>query len=463
MSEKASGAREVFSSKFGAVLTAAGAAVGLGNIWGFPYVTGRNGGGAFVIIYVASVVLIGVPLMISEFVIGRKGQKNVIGSINAITPNSPWRIGGWLGLIASFFVLGFYGVVAGWSVASFFKALGGGFHGQDSGAIGGAFGAFVEGYWPVLWHLVFMALTTIIVIRGIRRGIERFARLIMPALFGILVLLAVYGTAALSGTAEGWAFLFRPDWAAVSWRTIAIAIGAAFFSLGVGNGVMVTIGSYMQKDTDLAKTAFQVSMTDTAVAVIAGIAIFPAVFALGFEPTRSGSLAFVTVPSVLQLFPGGAVVHYVFTLLFFFLLSVAALTSSVTTLELVVAYFTEEKNTRRVPTAVMVSGVMFLIGVPCALSVGAVPALKVAGMPFVWFLVDFLEAFVLPLGGIIFTLYVGWAIKKEELRSILSVGHEGRSPWYFESLHVMLRYVIPIAVFVILLYTANEYFFHLTS
>ena len=461
MSDNTSGIREVFSSKFGAVLTAAGAAVGLGNIWGFPYVTGRNGGGAFVIIYVASVVLIGIPLMISEFSIGQKGRKNVIGSINAITPNSPWRIGGWLGIVASFFVLGFYGVVAGWSVSNFFKALIGGFHGLDSGAIGGSFGAFIAGYWPVFWHLVFMALTTIIVIAGVRNGIERFARLIMPALAGILVLLAVYGSLTLDGTAAGWAFLFRPDWGAVTWRTVAIAIGAAFFSLGVGNGVMVTIGSYMEKGTNLAKTAFQVSMTDTAVAIIAGIAIFPAVFALGFEPTRSGSLAFVTVPSVLQLFPGGAVVHYVFTLLFFFLLSVAALTSSVTTLELVVAYFTEEKGTKRAPTSVTISGVMFLIGVPCALSVGAVPALKVAGMPFVWFLVDFLEAFVLPLGGIIFTLYAGWAIRKEDLRELLSVG--GGTPWYFEPLHTMLRFVIPIAVFIILLYTANEYFFHLAA
>jgi neurotransmitter:Na+ symporter, NSS family len=423
MAETKAKVREVFTSKTGAVLTAAGAAVGLGNIWGFPYVAGKNGGGAFLIIYVLSVLFIGIPLMISEFIIGQKGGKNVIGSMETITPGSKWKLGGWLGVIAAFFILGFYGVVAGWSIANFFKALIGGFNGLDSEAIGGSFGMFIEGVWPVFWHFVFMAATSVIVIFGIKRGIERFARFIMPLLFGILVLLAIYGSVTLKGAGAGWAFLFIPDWSAVSWKTIAIAIGAAFFSLGVGNGVMVTIGSYMEKKSDLGKTALQVSMTDTLVAVIAGIAIFPAVFALGFEPTKSGGLAFVTVPSVLQLLPGGAIIHYIFTLLFFFLLSVAALTSSVTTLELVVAYFTEEKKVKRVKAVTVIAGIMFLIGVPCALSVGAVPAINIGGAPLVWFIVDFLEAFILPLGGIIFTLYVGWAIKKEEVREILS--HNG--------------------------------------
>ncbi len=453
------GGRESFNSALGAVLTAAGSAVGLGNIWGFPYMTGQNGGGAFVIIYVLAVIVIGVPLMMSEFVIGNRGQRNIVGSMRMITPRSPLRHGGWIGLAAAFLVLGFYGVVAGWSVANFFRALVGGFNGLDAGTIGTEFGTFVEGYRPVFWHFVFMAGTAAIVIAGIKNGIERFAKIMMPLLFGILVVLAIYGTVALDGAEAGWAFLFRPDWSAVTWTTVAIAIGAAFFSLGVGIGVMVTLGSYMQRGSNIARTAVQVSMTDTLVAIIAGIAIFPAVFALGFEPTSSSGLAFVTVPAVLQLFPGGVVVSYLFTLLFFLLLSVAAFTSSVTTLELVVAYFTEERGTKRPRTAIAVSGVMFLIGIPCALSVGAVPELAIAGIPFVWFLVEFLEAFVLPLGGIVFTVYVGWAMKKDEVREILA-GGDG-TPWYFTPFYWMVKFVIPIAVFIVLVRTANEYFFHL--
>ncbi|MDA3951399.1 MAG: sodium-dependent transporter [Spirochaeta sp.] len=453
--------REHFGSRIGAVLTAAGSAVGLGNIWGFPYMTGQNGGGAFVILYVLAVLLVGVPLMIAEFVIGNHGKKNVIGSMAAITPTSPLRHGGWIGVGAAFFVLGFYGVVAGWSLSSFFRALVGGYGGLGADEIGGAFGAFIGGYAPVGWHFLFMAGTATIVIAGLKRGIERFAKMMLPLLFGILALLAIYGTVALDGAGAGWAFLFRPDWGAVTWKTIAIAIGAAFFSLGVGIGVMVTLGSYMGADSDLGKTAVQVSLTDTLVAVVAGIAIFPAVFALGFEPTGSSGLAFVTVPAVLQLFPGGAVVSYLFTLLFFLLLSVAALTSSVTTLELVVAYFTEERGTDRKRTSIAVSGVMFLIGIPCALSVGAVPALNIAGIPFVWFLVEFLEAFILPLGGIVFTVYVGWAMKKEDVRATLS--RDGVAPWYFAPLYGMIKFVIPVAVFVVLIYTANEYFFHMTG
>lgn len=455
------GGRDRFSSAFGAVLTAAGSAVGLGNIWGFPYMTGKNGGGAFVIIYVLAVIVIGVPLMMSEFVIGNRGQRNVVGSMKEITPRSPLRHGGWIGLVAAFLVLGFYGVVAGWSLANFFRALIGGFNGLDSEAIGAQFGGFIEGYAPVFWHFVFMAGTAAIVVAGVKNGIERFAKLMMPLLFGILLVLAVYGTVALDGSGAGWAFLFQPDWSAVTWTTVAIAIGAAFFSLGVGIGVMVTIGSYMSRGSNIARTAVQVSMTDTLVAIIAGIAIFPAVFALGFEPTSSSGLAFVTVPAVLQLFPGGVVVSYLFTLLFFLLLSVAAFTSSVTTLELVVAYFTEERGTGRRRTSLAVSGAMFLIGIPCALSVGAVPELAIAGIPFVWFLVEFLEAFILPLGGIVFTLYVGWAMKKEEVREILSGGEA--TPWYFGAYYGMVKFVIPIAVLIVLVRTANEYFFHLSG
>ena len=449
------GKRESFSSKFGAVMVAAGAAVGLGNIWGFPYQAGKNGGGAFIIIYVVAVLVLGVPLMISEFLIGAKGQKNLVGSLHAASGKSAWKALGWFSIVMCFLVLAFYGVVAGWSISQFFKALFGGFNGQSIDTIGESFGAFINGYTPVFWHFVFMLATAIVVIIGVRKGIERLSKFIMPVLFGILVILAVFGL-SLKGSGAGLAFLFKPDFSVVSWKTVALACGAAFFSLGVGNGVMVTLGSYMSKGSNLTKTATQVCFTDTLVAVIAGVAIFPAVFALGFEPTRSSGLAFVTVPAVFQAFPGGGVVHYLLTLLFFFLLPFAALTSSVATLEVVVAAFTEELKMKRVKASILVAAIMFALGIPCALSVGAVPAINIGGVPLVWFLVDAIEAFMLPLGGIAFTVFAGWAIKKKDTQELMAV--DGKAQWYFNPLYLLIRYVAPIIVFIILLYTANEYY-----
>ncbi|MDA3939692.1 MAG: sodium-dependent transporter [Spirochaetia bacterium] len=447
--------REVFGSKIGAIAAAAGAAVGLGNIWGFPYQAGKNGGSAFIIIYLAAIVFLGIPLMIAEFLIGQKGQKNMIGSFNSIAPKSGWKLVGWMGVVASFLVLGFYGVIAGWSISYFFKALFGSFNGQSADTIAGNFGSFISGYTTVFWHFVFMAGTAIIVIRGIRNGIEKFAKIIMPLLFGILLILALFGI-SLKGSGAGLAFLFRPDFSVVSWKTVAIACGAAFFSLGVGIGVMITLGSYLKKDTNITKLATQVSLTDSAIAIIAGIAIFPAVFALGFEPTNSSGLVFITVPAVFQAFPGGAIIHYILTLLFFALLPVAALTSSVTTLELVVAYFTEELKWKRIKASIVIAGIMFLIGIPFALSVGAVPALNVGGMPLIFFVIEALEAFILPIGGIAFAIFVGWVMKKNDIQDLMAVN--GKTMWYFTPIYTLIKFVIPVVVLIILVFTANEYY-----
>ncbi|MCF4152391.1 sodium-dependent transporter [Dethiosulfovibrio sp. F2B] len=458
MKENTGVARERFGSSLGAIFTAAGAAVGLGNIWGFPYVAGKNGGGVFVIMYLVAVLLIGIPLMISEFVIGREGRKNMIGSLKKLAPGTSWHLGGWLCVVSCFLILGFYGVVAGWSMAHVVKALGGVFVGLGAEEIGKNFGAFInDPYWPVVWHGIFMGATAFVVMGGLRNGIERFAKVVMPLLFVILVVLMVRSL-TLDGAQAGLDFLFRPDFSVVRWKTVAIAIGAAFFSIGVGNGVMVTLGSYMDDKDNLAKDAFMVSMTDTAVAVISGLAIFPAVLALGFEPAKSSGLAFVTVPAVLQQLPGGLMVHYVFTVLFFLLLSIAALSSSVTTLEVVVAYFCEDMNVRRPVAVAGVAGAMFAIGIPCALSVGAVN-IKVMGVPLVWFLVDFIEAFLLPLGGIICVLFVGWHLPRKQVEGALS--RDETIPWYFEVFYTLIRYIIPVVIFVVLAFTANEYFFHI--
>lgn len=447
--------REGFSTKFGAIAAAAGAAVGLGNIWNFPYLTGKNGGGAFIVIYIFCVLLIGLPIMISEFIIGKRGQKNMIGSFKALAPNTKWHWVGWFSVVACFLILGFYGVVAGWSFAHVVKAIGGIFNGLNAEQIGDKFTKHItHPIWPIFWHCIFMGATAGIVIFGIRKGIEKFSKIFMPVLFVLLIILAIRSI-TLQGASDGLKFIFQPDFSQVSAKTILIALGAAFFSIGVGNGVMVTFGSYLRRDTELGITAFQVSMTDTIIAIIAGIAIFPAVFALGFEPTKSSGLAFITVPAVFQSIPGGVVAHYFFTLVFFILLSIAALTSSVATLEVVVAYFTEEFKVKRRDAALVISGIMFLIGIPCALSIGAVK-INLFGVGFFDFIIFLVEAIFLPVGGLMIVIFVGWRLKKKDIEETLSVN--GVKAWYQDSYLLLIRFIVPVVIVAVLVKTFIDAF-----
>jgi NSS family neurotransmitter:Na+ symporter len=442
--------RDSFGSKFGAIAAAAGAAVGLGNIWNFPYMTGKNGGGAFLLVYVLAIVLIGVPIMISEFVLGKRGQRNIIGSLRSLAPDTRWPWVGWFCVTACFLILGFYGVIAGWSFAHAAKALIGVFNALGVNQMEAHFLRHIaHPFWPVLWHILFMTATAVIVVAGIRRGIERFSKIFMPVLLFILIILALRSV-TLNGAAAGLSFLFQPDFSMISAQTILIALGAAFFSLGIGNGVMVTFGSYLKADTQIGGTALKVSITDTLVAIIAGVAIFPAVFALGYEPADSTGLAFITVPSVFQSVPGGALTHYLLTLLFFLLLSIAALTSSVATLEVVVATFTEEFGMDRRRAPFVIAGIMFLIGVPCALSMGAVP-INVLGMAFFDFVILLVEGFFLPVGGLLIVMFVGWRLSRQDVASALA--SEGKMPWYQSGYLFLIRFVVPVLIVVVLFKT----------
>ena len=448
--EKLPQARDSFGSKFGAIAAAAGAAVGLGNIWNFPYMTGKNGGGAFLLIYVLAIVVIGVPIMISEFIIGRRGKRNIIGSLKFLAPHTQWHWAGWFCVTACFLILGFYGVIAGWSFAHAAKALGGVFNTLGATQMEAHFLRHIaHPFWPVIWHFLFMTATAAIVVAGIRQGIERFSKIFMPVLLSILVLLAIRSV-TLNGAAAGLSFLFQPDFSKISAQTILVALGAAFFSLGIGNGVMVTFGSYLRDDTEIGGMALKVSVTDTAVAIIAGVAIFPAVFALGYAPADSTGLAFITVPSVFQSVPGGALMHYVLTLLFFLLLSIAALTSSVATLEVVVATVTEEFGMDRRRAPFFIAGIMFLIGVPCALSLGAVP-INVLGMAFFDFVILLVEGLFLPVGGLFIVTFVGWRLTKQGVVSALAP--DGDKPWYLSGYLVLIRFVVPVLIVAVLIKT----------
>ena len=337
--------RDSFSSKFGVIAAAAGSAVGLGNIWRFPYIAGENGGGAFILVYLLFIMAIGIPVMLSEFTIGRSAQRNVFGSFKKLAPNTYWYLIGLLGVIAAFIILAFYSTVASWTLEYTYKSVINSFSGRTPDQLTSMFEGFkASTFRPILWQLLFMSLTAWIVIAGVKRGIEKYAKILMPILLLLIIIMDVRAV-TLTGAKEGVEFLFRPDFSKLDTNSVLEALGQAFFSLSIGMGTLVTYGSYINKRENLANTAISVSAADTIIAILAGLAIFPAVFAFGIEPNAGPDLIFRTLPNIFMQLPGG----YFFSLLFFILLVVAALTSSISVLEVVVAYFTEELGMLRRP------------------------------------------------------------------------------------------------------------------
>lgn len=418
MSKKSSHTRDLFVSKFGVIAAAAGSAVGLGNIWKFPYITGIYGGGAFLFVYLGFIVLIGLPVMLSEFAIGRRSRSNAFGAFKKLAPGSSWKYVGMLGVAAAFMILAFYGVVAGWSIDYIVKALSNSFASKTPGELESLFINFTElPLIPVLYQLFFMVLTMAIVIVGVKDGIEKYAKFLMPLLVVIIIVLGIRAI-TLNGASEGLKFLFYPDFSKLTAEGVLSALGHAFFSLSLGMGTLITYGSYINDKNNLSKTAVQVTLADTVIAILAGIAIFPAVFAFGIEPGKGPGLVFITLPNVFQQMPGG----YFFSILFFLLLTVAALTSSISILEVVVAYFKEELKIKR-KTATIISTVLIsIVGVFCSLSMGILGDYKLFDLNF-FDLLDWISAnMLLPLGGLFISLFVGWYLGKDLVQNELSKG-----------------------------------------
>lgn len=394
--------REQWGSKLGFVLAAAGSAVGLGNIWRFPYITGQNGGAAFVLLYVALVFVVGFSVMLAEFAIGRNAQLNAVGSFRKIKGGA-WPIVGWMGVIAGFIILSYYGVIAGWTMAYIVKSFTGLMDAAKIGAAGDVFGGFVTKPGAVIaWQALFMIITIYIVYKGIGGGIEKYCKVLMPGLFLILLVLIVRAV-TLPGAGAGIEFYLKPDFSKLTGGALGAALGQAFFSLSLGMGCMITYGSYLGKKELLPGAAIQVCFIDTLVAFLAGLVIFPAVFAFGLEPGAGPGLTFITLPNVFGQMPGGAV----WSALFFLLLFVAALTSAISLLEVVAAYFIDEMKWSRTKAAWVMGGIIFLLGIPSALGIaGSIP--KLAGRDFLDS-ADFLASNVLlPLGGFFIALFVGW-------------------------------------------------------
>lgn len=447
--------RETFTSQFGVLAAAAGSAIGLGNIWKFPYITGENGGAAFVLVYLLCIAVIGLPVMLSEFLIGRRSQKAAIGAFKDLKPGTPWFLTGWMGLLAAFFILSFYGVVAGWTLNYIVFSITNKLAGASPEVIGQTFGAFIsDPVKPLFWQVAFMIMTAAILFGGVKDGIEKYSKILMPLLLVIILVLDVRAL-TLPGAGEGVRFLMEPHFDKLSIKGVLVALGHAFFSLSLGMGCMITYGSYIGKKQNLGSMALQVTIADTAIALLAGFAIFPAVFAFGVDPSAGPGLVFVTLPNVFNMMPGG----YFFSILFFILLAVAALTSSISILEVIVTYFIEELKIKRSMAIIVGFVATTVFGVLCSLSMSPASVVStwtfptLAGMKNFFDTMDWWSAnMFLPLGGLFISLFAGWIMKEQDVMDEVSSGGEFQVPW-FKTFIWVARTLAPLMIFIVFLYS----------
>ena len=438
-----------FGSKLGVILASAGSAVGLGNIWRFPYETGNHGGAAFILIYLGCILLLGLPIMIAEFLIGRHSQANTARAYQILAPGTQWRWVGRMGVLAGFLILGYYSVVAGWTSEYIFEAVSNTFAGKTPAEFISSFQSFSSNPWrPALWLTLFLLATHFIIVKGVEKGIEKSSKIMMPTLF-IIILVLVGCSVTLPGASRGIEFLLKPDFSKVDGNVFLGAMGQAFFSLSLGMGCLCTYASYFSKDTNLTRTAFSVGIIDTFVAVLAGFIIFPAAFSVGIQPDAGPSLIFITLPNVFQqAFSGIPVLAYIFSVMFYVLLALAALTSTISLHEVVTAYLHEEFNFTRGKAARLVTAGCILLGILCSLSLGVTKDFTIFGLGM-FDLFDFVTAkLMLPLGGLLISIFTGWYLDKKLVWSEITNNGTLKVPIY-KLIIFILKYVAPIAISVI--------------
>ena len=446
--------RENFGSKLGAILAAAGSAVGLGNVWRFPIETGQNGGAAFIIIYVLCILVLGLPIMISEFLIGRYTHANTAGAYRILSNGTLWKWVGRLGVFTGWFILCYYVVVGGWTMQYTFLSITNAFYEVPATKYENIFNDFVSNPWlPTLWLFIFIGVIHYVITRGVQSGIEKSAKLMMPTLFIITLFLAVCSVCLPGGT-KGIEFLLKPDWSKVDSTTVLDAMGQAFFSLSLGMGCLCTYASYFDRKTPLAKSAVNVSFIDTFIAIMAGFIIFPSVFNIGMDPNEVGAgagLTFVSLPNVFQqAFGDGGILAVVVSTLFYFLLFVAALTSAISLHEVATAYVTEEFNMSRKKGATLVTLTILVLGTLCSLSFGPLSGLKLFDRNIFEMFDDFSGRILLPLSGMLISIFAGWVLDRQLYRDEISNGGDLKTP-YFKLLIFSLRYVAPLAISLVFL------------
>ncbi|ABM63157.1 sodium-dependent transporter [Halorhodospira halophila] len=433
-----------WGSRWAFILAATGSAVGLGNIWRFPYVVGEYGGGAFILIYLACILAIGIPVMMAEILIGRRGRQSPINTMRALPAEFGagrwWQILGWLGVIAGFLVLSFYSVVAGWSLAYVPYTAAGTFTGTETSQVEAIFNDLLASPWQMLfWHTVFMGATAFIVLRGVQNGLERAVRLLMPILFLLLLVMVGYGMGA-GAFVEAMDFMFSPDFSAIGGDAVLVAMGQAFFTLSLGLGAIMAYGSYLSKRSSIPGNSGLIAGADTVIALLAGLAIFPIVLAAGLDPDSGPGLVFVTLSYGFGQMPLGAL----FGTLFFLLLSFAALTSAISIMEPATAYLVETRGWKRPKAAAAVAAAAWLVGIGSLLAFNVWAGFTIAGLNFQE-LAEYLSTSVmLPLGGLLMALFAGWVLPRSVTTEELAL-----PDWVYRGWLVLVRFVVPAAILVV--------------
>jgi len=449
MKNASNASRDSFASSFGVLVALAGSAVGLGNLWRFPYLVGQNGGAAFILIYLAFVLLIGIPILLAEFIIGRRSQASARAAFQALAPGGHWGITGIFAVLCCTLILSFYSVVGGWSIDYLFKSLHFDFTRGSTEDLGQYFQSFSTSVWgPLICHTSFLALTAGIVIAGIKNGIEKFSKVMMPLLFLIMIGIAVRSM-TLEGAEAGIRYLFKPDWSVVTSGTFLAALGQAFFSLSLGSGMVITYGSYVKKNANIVALGTETAVADTVFALIAGCAIMPAVFAFGISPSEGPGLVFITLPHIFSQLPLGGWI----AILFFFALLLAALTSSISVLEVLVASCMEDFKIKRRTAVILVFFLIWALGCLCSLSLGPLSDWKIFNLT-IFDLFDYVSANILMLlGGLLVVIFVGWKLGRKEIHDELTNGGTLHIPnWVIDVLLFLLRYLAPAAILTIAIF-----------
>ena len=443
--------RANFASKLGVILATAGSAVGLGNVWRFPYMAGENGGAVFILIYILCVLLLGIPCMISEFIIGRHAQSNTARAYRKMSGGTAWSIIGYMGVLTGFLITGYYAVVSGWCLHYIWASMVGHLKGDPA-----YFQQFFTDFSshpgkPVFWLVVIMLMTYLIVEHGVQRGIERASKILMPTLF-VLLLIIVVSSCLLPGAGKGVEFLLKPDWQAIDSNVFLSALGQSFYSLSIAMGCICTYASYFSRQTNLANSAIQIGIIDSFVAILAGLMIFPAAFSVGVSPDSGPSLIFITLPNVFQqAFSGMPIVGYVISLMFYALLSLAALTSLMSLVEVSTAFCQEEMHVTRRSATFMVVAAASTIGLFCSLSLGGYDGLQVLGMSL-FDIFDFVTGQIfLPVVGFLTCIFIGWVVPHKVVRDEFTNWGTLRGT-FFHLYLFLVKYVCPLCILFIFLH-----------
>jgi neurotransmitter:Na+ symporter, NSS family len=438
--------RDGFGTRLGIIAAAAGSAIGLGNIWRFPYITGVNGGSAFILIYLVFVLCLGMTGMLAEIIIGRRSQKNVVNAFSTLAPKTPWFLAGVLGIVTVSLILAYYIVIFGWTLDYVIKSLFNQFAGMNPSQIKTVYHSSVSGFIkPIIYSIICMGLTAWIVMCGVKNGIEKCSKILMPLLFIILIILAIRSV-SLEGSGAGIAFLFRPDFSKLTGDAILSALGQALFTLSLGSGIMITYGSYIPKKEKLGGIILQTAILNTSISILAGITIFSAVFAFGIKPGSGPGLVFVTLPNVFQQMTGG----YIFSIMFFVLMSLAALTTAISILEVVVAFLVGGFKISRKYATLISAGIITLLSIPCALSFGPMNNFKIFGRT-IFALFDYVTAnYCNTLASFLFVVFAAWYLGSKQVKD--EVTNNGTvSARYYPIFIFIIKFISPIVILFVFL------------